>query len=67
MADAVKYYQKIEKSFKRDLKALKKQNKMLFSMAKRSGLRRELKKTKNINSKAYKKCIYSSSYISTSD
>ena len=33
-ADAVNYYQKIEMSFKRDLKDLKKQNKMLFSMAK---------------------------------
>ena len=49
------------------LKALKKQNNMLFSIAKQSGLNREIKNTKKIKSKASKKHSYSISDISSSD
>ena len=40
---------------------------MLFRIAKRSGLRREIKNIKNIGAKASKKYGYSSSNISSSD
>ena len=49
------------------LKALKKQNNMLFSIAKQSGLNREIKNTKKIKSKASKKHSYSNSNSSSSD
>ena len=58
---AFKHYQKTEKKWKRDLKDLKKQNKILFSMFKRLGSHRELKKIKKIKTKAYTKSSYSSS------
>ena len=48
---AVQQYHKSEKKCKRGLKALKKQNKMLFSMSKLLGSRREFKKIKNICAK----------------
>ena len=35
--DAVKHYNKSEHKWKKEMKALKKQNKMLFSIAKNSG------------------------------
>ena len=54
-ATDVKHYQKYEKERKRDLKYLRKQNNILFSMSKRSGSRCELNKTKKICAKAYKK------------
>ena len=64
---AVQQYHKSEKKCKRGLKALKKQNKMLFSMSKLFGSRREFKKIKNICVKKYKKHDYSSSNSSISD
>ena len=39
---SVKQYRKSENKCKRDLKALKKQNKMIFSISKRLGSHREL-------------------------
>ena len=60
-ADDAKYYNKSEHKWKKELKFLKKKNKILFSTAKKSGSRRELKNTKNIKAKASKKRRYSSS------
>ena len=57
----VKKYHKAEKNWKMELKAIKKQNKMIFSMAKRLGSCRELKK---IHTKANKQ-IHSISNISS--
>ena len=45
---AVNQYQKYENKWRRELKSLKKYNKILFSMAKRLGSRCELKNIKNI-------------------
>ena len=47
-AEYVKQYKKSKSKCKKYMKALKKQNKMLFSIAKKYGLRRELKKIKKI-------------------
>ena len=55
--DAVKQYHKYEKKWKKDLKALKKQNKVLYSIAKKSGSRRYIKK---IRAKASEKSSDSS-------
>ena len=66
-SDAINNYQKNEKKWKRDLKALKNQRKIIFSMDKKSGLRREHKKIKKIKEKSSKKCSYSSSNSSSSD
>ena len=66
-ADSVKYYKKSEHTWKKELKALKNQNKMLFIIAKKSGSRRELKNIKKIKAKAYKKCRCSSRNSSRSD
>ena len=60
MADAVNRYNKPEHKWKKDLKALKKQNKVIYSISKKSGSRRELNKINKINSKASKKRSYSS-------
>ena len=58
------------------MKSLKKQNEMLYSMAKKSDPRRDIKKINNINkinkidkinNKASKKHSYSNSNISISD
>ena len=46
--EAVKQYKKSESKNKKEIKTLKKQNKMLFSIAKKSGSRRELKNIKKI-------------------
>ena len=43
---AVNHYKKSEQKWKKYLKALKKQNKILYSISKKSGLRRELKDIK---------------------
>ena len=59
--DAVKQYNKSEKKWKKDLKYLKKKNKMLYSIAKKSGSRCEIKNTKKIRSTASKKSSNSSS------
>ena len=67
-ADDAKYYNKSEHKWKKELKFLKKKNKILFSTAKKSGSRRELKNTKNIKAKASKKrgCSISNSSRSES-
>ena len=63
--DVVKHDKKSEHKWKKELKYLKKQNKILYSIAKKSGSRHELKKIKNIKANASKKCSnYSSKYSS---
>ena len=46
--DAVKQHNKSEKKWKKEIKALKEQNKMIYSISKKSGSRREIKKIRNI-------------------
>ena len=58
---SVQQHKKSEKKCKKDLKSLKNQNKMLYSISKKSGLRREIKKIKKIREKASKKTSISSS------
>ena len=65
--DSVKNYNKSEHKWKKDLKSLKKKNKILFSAAKNSGSRCELNNINNIRSKASKKCRYPSSDSSRSE
>lgn len=65
--DSVKNYKKSEHKWKRELKSLNNQNKMLYSIAKKSGSSRELKNIKKIKAKASKKCSYSISGSSISD
>ena len=62
-----KQYLKTEKKWKRELKDIKKQNKMLFIMAKRSGSRHELKSINNVRAKSSKKHGYSISDSSSRD
>ena len=66
-ADTVNHYHKTEEKWKRGLKCLKKNNKMLFSMSKHSGSRRGLKKINKIKAKSSRKSSYSISYRSRSD
>ena len=56
----VQQNKKSEKKWKKDLKALRNQNKMLYSISKKSGLRREINKIKNIRAEASKETYYSS-------
>ena len=63
-ADAVKHYKKSEHKWMKYLKDLNKQNKILYSIAKKSVSLCELKKIKNIEAKNFKKCRYSSSNFS---
>ena len=49
--EAVKRYKKSESKRKKELKALKKQNNMLFSIANKSGSRRDIKKIRDKSSK----------------
>ena len=65
-ANSVNRYRKSEKKLKRDLKALKKKNKILYSISKKSGSCRELKNIKDIRFKYSKKRSYSSSDSSSS-
>ena len=65
--DSVKHYKKSEKKRKKELKAIKKHNKMLYSISKKSGLLREIKNIKKIRAKAYNKGSNSSSDDSDSD
>ena len=51
-ADSVKKYKNSEQKWKKDLKSLKNQNKMLYIIAKESGSYRALKRIKKILSKA---------------
>ena len=67
MNDVDNHYQKTQKKWESDLKSLKKQNKILSSMAKRSVSRRELKNIKKICTKASNKDGSSSSDIYSSD
>ena len=60
--DSVKHYKKSEHKYKKYLNALKKQNKILYSISKKSGSHRELRKIKKIKAKASKKRNYSSVY-----
>ena len=53
--DAAKQYKNSEHKWRKYLKSLKKQNKMLYSISKKSGSRREMKNIKKIRVKASKK------------
>ena len=60
---AVKLFQKTENKWKREMKALKKHNKIVYSMSKHTRFFRELKntkKTKKIHSDVENKCEISS-------
>ena len=63
----VQKYNKSENRQKKDLKALKKQNKMIYIMANKSSLRHEIKNIKNISTKTSNKTSVSSSDDSDSD
>ena len=65
--DVVKHYQKTEKNWKRELKYLKKQKKMLYIMENNYGARSDLKKINKLNNKASKKRSYSIRDRSVSD
>ena len=54
-AEAVKQYKKSWGKRKKDIKTLKKQNKMLYIITNKSGSHFEIKNIKNIKSKASKK------------
>ena len=53
--DTVKQYKKSENKRKKDIKALKKKNNMIYSIANKSGLRREINNIKKIRAKVSKK------------
>ena len=57
---AVQYHNKSENKWKKELKALKNQNNMLYIIAEKSSSRRDIKKIKNIKSEASKKTRVSS-------
>ena len=57
---AVQQHKKYEKKWKKKLKALKKQNKILYSISKESGSRREIQKIKKIRKKASNDTYFSS-------
>ena len=59
--DTVEQYKKSENEWNKDLKATKKQNNMLYSIANKSGSRREIKKFKKIREEDSKKTSISSS------
>ena len=65
--NAVKQLQKYKNKWRRELKSLKKQNKIIFSMTKRSGSHHELNKINNIFSNAPKKNESSNNSSSGSD
>ena len=54
-ADTVKQYNKYKNKWKKNLKALKKQNKILYSIAKKSGSRREINKINKIREKVLRR------------
>ena len=59
--NGVQQYRKSENKFKKELKALRKQNKMLHSISNESGSRRDIRKIKKIRAKASKRTsVYSS-------
>ena len=53
--DPVKQYKNSENKWKKELKSFNKQNKMLYSIANKSGSRHEIKNIKNIRGKSSKK------------
>ena len=57
----VKQYNKYENKWKKDIKALKKKNNMIYSIANKSGSLRKIKNIKKIRAKASKKVSESSS------
>ena len=66
-ANFVNHYQKTEKKWRREMKTLKKQKNMLFTMADKSVSCHEIKKINKMNFKVSKKLSYSGSNISNSD
>ena len=64
-AGAVNHYKNYKQKLKKELKAIKNKNKILYGIAKKSGSRRELNKIKNIKANASKKCSNSSSKYSS--
>ena len=66
-ADAIKHYKKSEHKWRKELKALKKQNEMLYRISNNSGSRHKLKRIKNIKAKACRKRSYYRSNSSSSD
>ena len=52
--NAVQQYTRYENKWNKDMKSFKKQDKMLYSIAKKSGSRREIQKIKNIRKEASK-------------
>ena len=54
-ADSVKQYKKFKNKWKKDLKALMNQHKIIYSIINKSGSRRELKNINNIKAKYSKK------------
>ena len=63
----VKKLQKSKNKWKRELRSLKKQDKILYSTAKRSRICRDMKKTKKIYTKAPNQKYSSNRSISSSD
>ena len=59
--EAMKQWKKSENKWKKDLKAIKKQNNIIYSIAKNNGSRREIKKIQKTKAKAYNKRRYYSS------
>ena len=53
--NAVQHYKKSENKWKEELKALKKQNKIIYSIAKKSGSRREINKINKIREKVLRR------------
>ena len=66
-ADTAKHDKKSENKWKKELKAPKKQNKMIYSTTNKSGSRHEIKKIKNIREKNSKKSRHSRSDSSSDD
>ena len=54
-SEAVTWYKKFENKQGKCLKSLKKQDKTIYRIFKKTGSRREMKMIKNIKAKAYKK------------
>ena len=61
--DAVSHYHKTEKKWKRNVKSLRKINRMLFSMANKSGSRHYIKNIKAKSSNEHSYSIINSSSI----
>ena len=66
-SDYVKHYIKYKHKWRKDTNYLKNQNKMIYSLSKKSGSHRELKNIKKIKAKASNNHRYSISNSSTSE